>query len=174
MILCEAVILVEGPADEMVVTYHYYKLYKKHPFNDGIELIVVGGVAFKAYVDLLSKLHKKVSIITDNDGLDKDALLAQRGLDSLPENIKLFTENDTKIKTLEPSFVESNKSSLQKLSNFIRTKNKPDDTEKELSKYMENNKTEWSYKLLEEIDEISFEVPSYIREAVEWVRNDKE
>lgn len=80
LILSKAVILVEGPADEMVVTYYYYKKYqKKHPFNDGIELIAVGGVAFKEYVELLKNFHKKVAVITDNDGYTFEALLKHRG-----------------------------------------------------------------------------------------------
>ena len=170
MILCKAVILVEGSADEMVVTYHYYKNYqKRHPFNDGIELIAVGGVAFKEYIGLLKSFTKKVVVITDNDKLSMHKLIQHRGLDNLPDNIKVFTEQDTSLNTLEPSFVNANKDKIQVLSDFLRTKKCSNDTAEALAKYMENNKTEWSYKLLQNIDIIDFNVPSYISDAIEWI-----
>lgn len=59
LILCKAVVLVEGPTDEMVVTYYYQKAFKRHPFDDGIELVSVNGTAFKAYVDLMDNFHQK-------------------------------------------------------------------------------------------------------------------
>lgn len=172
MILSKAVILVEGPADEMVVTYHYYKKYQgKHPFNDGIELIAVGGVAFKEYVELLKNFTKKVAVITDNDGLSNADLINHRGLDNLPDYIKVFTELDTSLETLEPSFVNANKDKIQFLSDSLRSRKCTDDTIDKLVEYMKNNKTEWSYRLLQNIDTTSFNVPSYISDSIEWIMN---
>lgn len=169
LILSKAVMLVEGPADEMVITYYYKQKHRKHPFNDGVELIAVGGVAFKEYVNLMKNVSKKVAVITDNDGLNQTDLLKRRGLAALPENIRLFTEQDPSQKTLEPSFVKANSDKLQALSDFIRGRKIPNDTAEGLAKYMEDNKTEWSYKLLQGVDDVDFAVPSYISEAVEWV-----
>ena len=172
LILSKAVILVEGPADEMVVTYYYYKEYqKKHPFNDGVELIVVGGVAFKEYVELLKKFTKKVAIITDNDGYTYDDLLKRRGLENLPDHIRMFTESDTKLKTLEPSFVNTNVSKLQSMSDLFRSRKCDNETTEQLVSYMENNKTEWSYKLLQNIDDVDLNVPENIAKAVNWISN---
>lgn len=170
MILSKAVILVEGPADEMIVTYCYYKKYdKRHPFNDGIELIVVGGTAFKEYVKLLAILSKKVAVITDNDGYNKQSLTSQRGLPQLPQNIEIFTEENVELKTLEPCFVKANEGSLQTLSDFLRKQKQPNDTFDELTKYMINHKTEWSYKVLDAVEDIDFNTPNYIVKALEWV-----
>ena len=174
MILSKAVILVEGPADEMVVTYHYYKKNNgKHPFNDGIELIAVGGIAFKEYVLLLRNFSKKVAVITDNDGLSITELLQKRGLGNLPDNIKVFTEQNVTFRTLEPSFVNANADNVQSLSDFLRSRKNNNDTKDSLAEYMENNKTEWSYRLLQNIDSVAFCVPDYISSAIEWITNDK-
>lgn len=174
LILSKAVALVEGPADEMVVTYYYYKKFnKKHPFNDGIELIAVGGIAFKAYVKLASLIGKSVAIITDNDGLSQQDLLNRRGITELcDKHIKLYTETNTKLNTLEPSFIYANTNKIQELSDFIRNKPQKHDNMESLTSYMVNNKSEWSYKLLENIDDIDFMVPEYISQAIEWIRSD--
>lgn len=174
MILAHAVILVEGPADEMVTTYSYYKDYNgRHPFDDGIELIVVNGTAFKAYVHLMKNFKTKVAIVTDNDGLDEIALKKKRGIENLPNNIRLFCDFDiVKNRTLEPSFVHANRENLQDFSDYVRIRKKNADTEEELIDYMLSNKTDWSYKLLTQIESINFKVPSYIKEAIKWVKSD--
>lgn len=172
MILSKSVILVEGPTDEMVLTYFYYKYRSgKHPFNDGIELISVGGTSFKAYVELLKCFQKKVAIITDNDKHPYEELLDVRGLSNLPDNIRLFADKDTALKTLEPSFVHINRDNLQELSDCLRMNRVKHDTEEGLVSYMENNKSDWSCRLLNNIDRTSFSIPSYIEDAVSWITN---
>lgn len=145
------------------------KISKKHPFNDGIELIAVGGVAFKEYVELLKNFHKKVAVITDNDGYTFEALLKHRGLENIPDNIEVFAESNTNLKTLEPSFVNANTKELQSMSNLFRKKKCDNDSVEDLVNYMENNKTEWSYKLLQCIDNIDLKVPENIVKAIDWV-----
>ena len=137
----------------------------------GVELIVVGGVAFKEYVELLKKFTKKVAIITDNDGYTYDDLLKRRGLENLPDHIRMFTESDTKLKTLEPSFVNTNVSKLQSMSDLFRSRKCDNETTEQLVSYMENNKTEWSYKLLQNIDDVDLNVPENIAKAVNWISN---
>ena len=175
LILCKSVILVEGPTDEMIVTYYYQKMFKKHPFDDGVELVSVNGTAFKAYVDLMNSFpSKRVAVITDNDGFDEAALLKERGLPSdLPNHIKLFTETNRELNTLEPSFVSANKDNLLSLSNFFHKKKVERDTEENLVSYLENNKTQWSFKLLENVGTCSYNVPQYIINAIDWVRNEQ-
>ena len=174
LILCKSVILVEGPTDEMIVTYYYQKMFKKHPFDDGIELVSVNGTAFKAYVELMNSFpSKRVAIITDNDGLEEADLLKERGIPSiLPNHIKLFTETNRELNTLEPSFVSANKDNLLSLSNFFHKRKVEKDTEDNLVSYLENNKTQWGFKLLENIEICSYNVPQYIINAIDWVRNE--
>ena len=86
--LCQAAILVEGPTDEMIVEYCFRKLYARHPFEMGIEVISVGGVQFHHYSKLISKT-KRIAIVTDNDCKTHEKLVSYR---SITENtyIKLL------------------------------------------------------------------------------------
>lgn len=174
LILCMSAILVEGPTDEMVITYYYKKKYGHHPFDDGIELISVEGVKFKQFVELAKSFKKRVAIVTDNDGFPLNVLPHHRGWDELPANIKIFSEVDTSINTLEPSFVRANADKLQELSNAVRKHQENPDTESGLVKFMKDNKTEWAYRLLTRIDSTDFKTPEYIVEAIDWIRNDGE
>ena len=116
---------------------------------------------------------KRVAIITDNDGLEEADLLKERGIPSiLPNHIKLFTETNRELNTLEPSFVSANKDNLLSLSNFFHKRKVEKDTEDNLVSYLENNKTQWGFKLLENIEICSYNVPQYIINAIDWVRNE--
>lgn len=170
LILSQTAILVEGPADEMVVTYYYREQFKCHPFDHGVELISVEGVKFKAFVELAILTHNKVAVITDNDYMATiDEVVRERGLSKLPDNIKVFTEEGDDNHTLEPAFVNVNLEQLQKLSDNVRKIKKENDCKEELIKFMTNNKTEWAYRLLQSKSETVFKVPTYIVEAVNWV-----
>lgn len=170
LILSNAAILVEGPADEMVVTYYYQKRYKCHPFEHGIELISVDGVKFKAFVELAIITQKKVAVITDNDYMESiDEILNERGLDELPDFIKVFTDANPNNHTLEPSFVNANVDNLQELSDTIRKRHHESDNESDLVKYMIGHKTDWAFRLLQKVDEVDFNVPTYIVDAVRWI-----
>lgn len=170
LVLCKAAILVEGPTDEMILTYYYYRKYKCHPFNDNIEVISIEGIGFKEYINLASSLGKKIAVITDNDGKNKNELTKQRGFDKLPQNVAIFTESKIELPTLEPSFVRKNINKLQCLSDTVRGYKKNNDTERELVSYMKNNKTEWAFKILDKADTLDFDVPDYIIQAVNWVK----
>lgn len=78
--LAEKIILVEGPTDELIVQRAYLDMYGKLPAADGIDIIVVGSVAFKRYCDIAILLNKKVVIITDNDGCIKEKLKKIQGI----------------------------------------------------------------------------------------------
>lgn len=171
LILCKSAILVEGPTDEMIVTYYYKKKYGKHPFDDGIELISTEGVKFKQFAELAKTFSKKIAIITDNDGDDSDQLLEKRGLKELPDTIKVFTETNTELKTLEPSFVAKNEAKLQELSNEVRKQKVNPDSKEDLIEFMTKNKTEWAYRLLIKVDSTEFDAPQYIVNAIDWLLN---
>lgn len=172
LILCKSAILVEGPTDEMVVTYYYKKKYDKHPLDDGIELISVDGVKFKHFVELAKSFTKKIAVITDNDGASYDEVLKNRGFDNLPESIRVFTEENITLKTLEPSFVDANDDKIQALSNIVRLRTEEEDTKEALINYMLSNKTDWAYRLLLSVDTSQFNVPKYISDAINWLSDD--
>ena len=43
------------------------------------------------------------------------------------------------------------------------------DNESDLVKYMIGHKTDWAFRLLQKIDEVDFNVPTYIVDAVRWI-----
>lgn len=174
MILCKSAILVEGPTDEMIVTYYYKKKYSCHPFDDGIELLSVEGVGFKAYANLAKNFEKKLAILTDNDNLDKTELLEKRGLANLPEQIKVFSDDDIKVNsTIEPSFISANKKNIQSLSDNVRLRKMKNDTFEQLNIFMTNNKTDWAYRILSNSDNNNFEIPQYIKNAISWIKDEQ-
>jgi len=174
LILCKSAILVEGPTDEMIVTYYYHKKYSCHPFDDGIELISVEGVGFKAYANLAKTFGKKIAILTDNDKAKRDDLIRQRGLENMPDHIQIFTDEDTvNNTTIETSFINANKNQIQLLSDAVRSKKNKKDTSEDLALFMKNNKTEWAYRILSNIDENNFEIPQYIKDSIDWIRNEQ-
>lgn len=169
--LCKKAILVEGPTDEMVITYYYKTKYNKHPFDDGIELISVDGVSFKHFVQLALSLNIQMAIITDNDGRNESDVIDLYVNDENKGFIKVFTEKDILLHTLEPSFVNINIERLQDLSDILRKKKVKLDSKDLLSEFMINNKTEWAYRLLSSIDNNvnEFDVPNYIVNAINWL-----
>ena len=88
----------------------------------------------------------------------------------LPNNVSIYTENDTTLNTLEPSFIRKNQKKIQGLSDAVRMHKKPNDTEANLAAFMENNKTEWAFKLLNNADKFDFDVPDYIVNAINWIK----
>lgn len=172
--LCKKAILVEGITDELVVTYYYSKAYGgRHPFQDGIELIVCNGLSFAHFVTLSKALHKKVAVITDNDHNDVDYLSSKYGVQD--DLYRLFTESDVKRYTLEVAFVEANKDNLELLIKAF-SKRLTDCSLEGITQYMLNNKAEWACRLLEYYDENKkeslFDVPAYIKDAINWIRKE--
>ena len=68
LLLANRIILVEGPADELIVQRAYIDEYGKLPVQDGIDVMSVGGIAFKRYCELAKLIAKHIPIVTDNDG----------------------------------------------------------------------------------------------------------
>ncbi len=168
--LCKRAILVEGPTDEMMVLYYFMKQYKVHPFVKGIELIVIGGnKMFPRFTEIADSINKHVAIITDNDG-DVLATVKARVNPNNYSCVEVFSEMDNTLHTIEPSFVAANKGKLQELSDLLRSRKVKDDTQEDLSAFMEIHKTDWAYKLLCS-DNYDFNVPKYIIDAVNWILN---
>ena len=59
VVLANKVILVEGPADELIVQRAYLDYYGKLPIEDGIDVIAVSGVGFQRYCDVAKLINKK-------------------------------------------------------------------------------------------------------------------
>lgn len=172
--LCDKVILVEGITDELVVTYYYHKTYDgKHPFHDGIELIVCSGLTFRYFVSLAKSLGKKVAVITDNDHNDIGKLSDRYG--DQDELYRLFTECNPDIYTLEVSFIQANTERIEELIKIV-TLRLPENTQDAITRYMCNNKSTWAYRLLEYYDKnkenCTIDVPQYVKDAIDWIKKE--
>lgn len=166
--LCKSAILVEGPTDEMIVNYSFMKRGENH-LAERIEVISVGGTKFKNYVSLAKLFRKKMAIITDNDGKTKEKIKLRYEADGV-DFIQAFTADEQDNYSIEPAFVHANSDRTEQLKAIIYHGNNRQMSQKELIDFMEDNKSEWAFRLLESND-LNFNVPQYIETAIDWILN---
>ena len=175
LVLSKNVILVEGSSDELVVQKAYMKSHNdKLPIHDGIDVISVG-TSFLRFLEIASRLNKRVAVVTDNDG-DVSAL-EKKYADYLGDNAKdnilvSFDKNNH-----EPPENALPKYNYNTLENLLLSKNgltnmntmlgKKCETEDALRTYMKNNKTDCALSVFEYCGDVCF--PSYIVEAINHV-----
>ena len=165
IILSNHIILVEGPSDELIIQKAYHDIYGRFPIDDGIDIMCVNGIAFENYCWLAQLIHKKIIVITDNDG---KLTIKQNKFDKF-DCVTLCIENNNNLKTLEPSIYEANKNTLDEFKLIIKCGNKYE-TQEEIIKYMSDNKAEWSLNVYLSDKKISY--PKYILDAIDNVRNE--
>lgn len=166
LILCRKAVLVEGDSDELIFQKAYMeKNGGKLPIEDGIDVISVA-VTFKRFLDIAVQTNQFVAVITDNDG-EYASTITKKYLDYQPyENIKIFADDRNTLNTMEPQFVDANKSSLSDFCKVLGISQKTYKTEEDVLKYMLGNKTACALKIFEAEQSVVY--PKYILEAVEW------
>jgi len=160
LVLAKRSILVEGPSDELILQIAYKKLKGKLPLADGVDVISVGSLAFKRFLEIAKLLALEVHVVTDNDG--DVVAVNNKYSDFQPAQaptVKIHCDPDIACKTLEPQILKVN--SLPVL-NTILGKTYLDSAS--LLKYMENNKTECALALFE--TQQDWETPGYIKDAI--------
>ncbi|HVJ50702.1 ATP-dependent nuclease [Desulfitobacterium sp.] len=155
MIIANRSVLVEGRSDELIVQKAYHQLHKRLPLDDGIDIITVGGLAFKRFMEIAEKLNKQISVITDNDG-DYEATKARYKAFDKSTNICLCIDDDIAYPTLEPQIVKVN--NLAVLNTLFQ---KSFTTKEEMSEYMLKNKADCALQIFENIV-----MPKYILDAI--------
>lgn len=162
VLLANNIILVEGPADELIIQRAYRDNYGKLPIEDGIDVMSVGGVAFKRYCELAQLIRKNVVIVTDNDGNPKSV---KERYNDFSDIVNLCMEEDKSINTLEPAVLYANKDNFEDFRIIIYHKNDIKTIDYEaLNKFMENNKAEWSMRVFLSDKKINY--PKYILKAI--------
>lgn len=173
LILCKKAILVEGDSDELVVQKAFMDANEgKLPIELGIDVISVG-TSFLRFLEIATKIDKKVSVVTDNDG--NVAALQKKYADYLGANVKsniqiCFDETEdsgsliigTKpfnYNTLEPKFLKANNRAV--LNTILGTNFSKDN---DLHKHMKANKTECALKILDSSE--TFNYPEYITKSI--------
>jgi putative ATP-dependent endonuclease of OLD family len=161
LILSRRSILVEGPSDELIVQRAYKDKHGKLPLEDGVDVIAVGSLAFKRFLEIAVLLRSDVRVVTDNDG--DVAGLQEKYADYLNGdhlNIKVCYDSDMDCRTLEPELLKANS---RDALNAILGKTYADDTA--LLKYMVGNKTDCALRMFETAE--AWVTPGYIANAID-------
>ena len=168
LVLANEVILVEGPADDLIVQRAYFDKYSRLPIEDGVDIIVVDSLAFKRYCDIALLINKKIKIVTDNDGNIYENIKIKYKDYFDKDSIDFFYEKDETLKTLEPSVISVNKKSIDQFKEFKNAISKNESllnkNEEEILSFMKENKTEWSMRVFDYVNKIEY--PEYIKDAI--------
>ena len=143
LILSKKCILVEGPSDDLIVQRAYKDEHNKLPLENGVDVISVGSLAFKRFLEIAKLLDLDVSVVTDNDG-DVSSLESKYHdyMNGSTEKIRFFFDEDENFKTLEPQLLNVN--SLATLNSIL---DENYSSNEDLLKFMDNNKTNCALKL---------------------------
>lgn len=161
LILSRKCILVEGPSDELIVQRAYKDKYGKLPLEDGIDVISVGSLAFKRFLEIAALLKLNVCVVTDNDG-SVTALKSKYELymnDNHP-TIRVCYDDDEEHQTLEPQLLKAN--SLVVLNTILGTTY---NNEEALLTYMDRTKTDCALRMFK--TDQTWIAPGYIANAIE-------
>jgi putative ATP-dependent endonuclease of the OLD family len=161
LILSKRSILVEGPSDELIVQRAYKDRHRKLPLEDGIDVIAVGSLAFKRFLDIAALLNLNVCVVTDNDG-DVAALRAKYSayLNIGESKVRLAYDDDESCRTLEPQLLKAN--SLNALNTILKTTCADGPA---LLLYMARNKTDCALRMF--MTAQTWAAPRYIADAIE-------
>ena len=161
LLLSKRSVLVEGPSDELIIQRAYKDKHGKLPLEDGVDVISVGSLAFKRFLEIAVLLKLNVQVVTDNDG-DVAALSAKYAeyLNGSHSTIRILYDDDETYPTLEPQLLKTNG---RETLNAILGKNHADDAT--LLKYMGGNKTDCALKMFESTQ--PWVTPGYIANAIE-------
>jgi putative ATP-dependent endonuclease of the OLD family len=159
MILASRAILVEGPSDELIVQAAYLKKYQKLPLDKGVDVISVGSLAFKRFLEIAVLLNKSVAVVTDNDG--DSAALQCKYAEYLPKaGVGIHYDLDEAFPTLEPQLLKAN--GREVIEGVLGRTFADDDS---LLKHMRGNKTDVALKFFSTTK--AWTVPQYILNAIQ-------
>lgn len=161
LILSKRSILVEGPSDELVVQRAYMERHERLPIEDGVDVISVGSLAFKRFLEIARLLGVDVAVVTDNDG-DVESLQVkyQTYLQAPDESIRICFDDNVEYPSLEDQLLNANSTTV--LNAIFGTEY---EDPKALIKYMSGRKTDCALKMLE--TDVPWHAPKYIADAIE-------
>lgn len=162
ILLANHAILVEGPADELIVQRAYIDNYGKQPIEAGIDVVTVDSLAFQRYCELSSLIKKPITIVTDNDG---NVQKVKERYKKYGELVTLCVESDNSLNTLEPSVLAVNLDNFEEFKVIVYYGKDIESRDIEsIKNFMLGNKTEWSMRVLTSKKRIKY--PTYILEAI--------
>lgn len=162
VVLADHVVLVEGPADEMVFQRAYRDRTGHSPMDDGIDVISMDGLAFKRALSLARALGRRAAVVRDNDGKQR-AYWEEWYAEWLEAGKReLFVGEPQLGTTLEPQVVTANGHGAMSTI-FDAPELLSDDA---VIEWMTKNKTDAALKILESTD--PFKAPPYMEAAVDF------
>lgn len=166
VVLADKLALVEGPADDMVLTRAYKDASGRLPHEDRIDIVSLRGTAFKRSLELCRAMGKQVIFLRDND--DKTTSYWEDHYDDLLDaRSRMYVGEPALGETLEPQMVKANSAELESLRQALELAEGADVEEWILK---DSNKTEAALRILESSVKVAF--PPYINEAVEDLQGD--
>lgn len=168
-VLAEKVVLVEGPTDALLVKHAYRNIKKAEIASAGVDVIAVGALSFRRYLVLAGFLKKTVWVLTDNDrsaAINVDQKYGEYVTQS-EGRIKVYTERNDSLNTIEPSVLEVNSVTQGELETFqhaIRRSKLAGKNKEETLEWMLKNKVEWALNLSESSEVINY--PKHINELI--------
>ena len=150
------IILVEGPAEYMLMDKFYESVVGNKMESDNVQVMDIRGLSFKRFLEIARITGAKVAVITDNDSDHKKNCIDKYKDFAQDMNLSIFYEPDDTKRTFEVVLESDNAD----LCDRVFGANAVD--------YMLNKKTEAAFCLMNE-DVIT--VPDYIMRAIEWIRS---
>lgn len=162
VLLANHVILVEGPADELIVQRAYIDNFGKQPIEAGIDVVAVDSLAFQRYCELASLIKKPLTVVTDNDG---NVEVVRARYKKYGDLVTLCVEDNNTLNTLEPSVLSVNLDDFERFRSIIYLGKdiKSRDAES-IKNFMIGNKTDWSMRVFTSDQNIKY--PKYVLEAI--------
>lgn len=154
--LAQKIILVEGPSEYILFERFYKTVTNGKPEEDNVRIMDIRGLSFKRYLEIAKLVGCRVAVVSDNDSNGQKNCVEKYADYSGNAKIKINYEADDTKRTFEVVLYTDNKSLCDGLFGS------------NAQEYMLNNKTEAAYTLLNQDKPIA--VPSYIRGAIEWIR----
>ena len=184
VILAEHPILVEGPSDELLLKKIYLNKHSRLPEEDGIDIIVVRGIGFKTYLNIIKPLKHKIRVVKDNDGDYKKNILDWSVNNySKCDFISYYSSSNDDLNSLEPVLINENSDTvdnldkLAKVMSSIQTYNKySENLDLDKKKQFLNDwfkgedtgkkKVDSAIRIFESNEKIKF--PDYLEKAVKY------
>lgn len=183
-VLANRVILVEGPSDELIIKKLYLAKHDRLPEEDGIEILVVRGLGFETYLEIIMRIGVRTNVLKDNDSNYKANIEAYQAKYRAYPNIKFLSPTDNWLNSLEPALIAENGktvSSIDAFAKLILSKQTYNLYEKELdldakTAYLRNwfsgdtgsgkKKVDSAMRIFESDEEISY--PTYLAGAFDF------
>lgn len=119
-VLANKVILVEGPSDELILKKFYFDKHNNLPEDDGIEIIVVRGLGFETYLEILKRIGVRTNVLRDNDGDYKANIEACQEEYKPYPHLQFLSPKDNALNSLEPALIAEHNKTLEELDSFAK------------------------------------------------------